>query len=91
MQSLQSLYRDICNFGPNSSNAHWILELLEYSYALTSKHEPEASSSRGMVSLYAAYAACTFAKHGKLQEMLEGNGEIASDLVARFVETETVE
>jgi hypothetical protein len=85
-QCLKSLHRDLCAFPLNKANVSQILALLEFTYNNTARKEPGGRSRlRDLVIHYVACKAPTLADDENLSLLLDSNGEMGSDLVAKLV------
>jgi hypothetical protein len=84
---LKSLYRDLCNFSLDGQSIAHILDLLEYTYEQTGRHEPNRSYSlRMLVINYISCEARTLVENAQFRRILDEHGEMASDLVVKLVE-----
>lgn len=85
-QCLKSLHRDLLAFSLNRESASLILDLLEYTYTNTGRHEPGGKSPlRDLVIHYIACEARTLGDNERFTQILDSNSEMGSDLVAKLV------
>jgi hypothetical protein len=86
-QCLKSLHRDLCNYSLNRQSMAHILDLLEYTYEQTGRQEPGGSYSLRMLVIdYISCEARTLVENARFRRILDGHGEMASDLVVKLVE-----
>lgn len=76
-QCLKSLHRDLCNFSLNSRSISHILDLLQYVYEQTGRHEPVGCLSlRKLVIHYASCEARTLIENTRFRHLLDEFGEM---------------
>nr|KMM68936.1 hypothetical protein CPAG_05259 [Coccidioides posadasii RMSCC 3488] len=85
-QAVKSLHRDLCNFSLSKETASQILGLLEFTYQNTARYEPSGRSLlRDVVIQYVACEVQMLAGNEDLYSLLDVDGEMGSDLVAKLI------
>ncbi|KAI1932522.1 hypothetical protein LOZ66_006843 [Ophidiomyces ophidiicola] len=85
-QAVKSLHRDLCTFTLNKETAPQIISLLEFTYRNTARYEPSGRSLlRDVVIQYVSCEMQVLADNNDLYSLLDVDGEMGSDLVAKLM------
>lgn len=81
-QCLSKLHRDLCEFYMNPNDVGIVLDLIDYTYTRTTRHElGEESPLRNLVSRYALCQIDKLVVEDRFEQIVASNGSLALDIL----------